>query len=77
MPSRGIELVLLLPKQPDLNGCVGRAQSGWRSEFYASDDLADRIDKLHPLVDAFALRYNHHSPHTQASPVRGHDLFIS
>ncbi len=35
----------------------------WRYEFYASYDLPARIDKLRPLVDAFAHRYNHHGPH--------------
>lgn len=58
-----LELVVLPPKRPDLNGCVERAQSSWRYEFYASYDLPTRIDKLQPLVDAFAHRYNHHRPH--------------
>ena len=61
--DRGLELVVLPPKRPDLNGCVERAQSSWRYEFYASYDLPHRIDKLQPLVDAFAHRYNHHRPH--------------
>src|SRR5947209_3237872 len=61
--QKGLELVVLPPKRPDLNGCVERAQSSWRYEFYASYDLPARIDKLQPLVDAFAHRYNHHRPH--------------
>ncbi len=61
--DKGLELVVLPPKRPDLNGCVERAQSSWRYEFYASYDLPHRIDKLQPLVDAFAHRYNHHRPH--------------
>ena len=61
--DKGLELVVLPPKRPDLNGCVERAQSSWRYEFYASYDLPARIDKLQPLVDAFAHRYNHHRPH--------------
>jgi putative transposase len=61
--SNSLELVVLPPKRPDLNGCVERAQSSWRYEFYASYELPDRIDKLQPLVDAFAHRYNHHRPH--------------
>jgi hypothetical protein len=48
--------------RPALNGCVERAQSSWRYEFYACYDLPARIDKLQPLVDAFAHRYNHHRP---------------
>ena len=61
--DKRLELVVLPPKRPDLNGCVERAQSSWRYEFYASYDLPARIDKLQPLVDAFAHRYNHHRPH--------------
>jgi putative transposase len=61
--DKRLELVVLPPKRPDLNGCVERAQSSWRYEFYASYELPNRIDKLQPLVDAFAHRYNHHRPH--------------
>ena len=60
--AKGLELVVLPPKRPDLNGCVERAPSSWRYEFYPSYDLPVRIDKLQPLVDAFAHRYNHHRP---------------
>ena len=61
--DKRLELVVLPPKRPDINGCVERAQSSWRYEFYASYDLPHRIDKLQPLVHAFAYRYNHHRPH--------------
>jgi putative transposase len=61
--DKRLELVVLSPKRPDLNGCVERAQSSWRYEFYASHELPHRIDKLQPLVDAFAYRFNHHRPH--------------
>jgi len=61
--ARGLELCVLPPKRPDLNGCVERAQSTWRYEFYAAYDLPHRIDKLQTLVDAFAHRFNHHRPH--------------
>ena len=63
LPGQRLELVVLPPKRPDLNGCVERAPSSWRYEFYPSYDLPVRIDKLQPLVDAFAHRYNHHRPH--------------
>lgn len=52
----------LPPKRPDLNGCVERAQSTWRYEFYATHDLPVRIDKLQAFVGAFAHRFNHHRP---------------
>jgi putative transposase len=61
--DKRLELVVLPTKRPDINGCVERAQSSWRYEFCASYDLLHRIDKLPPLVDAFAYRYNHHRPH--------------
>jgi transposase InsO family protein len=61
--TRGLELFVLPPKRPDLNGCVERAQSTWRYEFYGCYDLPHRLDKLQPFVDAFAHRFNHHRPH--------------
>ncbi|HET6376426.1 MAG TPA: integrase core domain-containing protein [Methylocella sp.] len=61
--ARGLELFVLPPKRPDLNGCVERAQSTWRYEFYAAYDLPHRIDRLQAFVDAFAHRFNHHRPH--------------
>jgi putative transposase len=61
--TRGLELFVLPPKRPDLNGCVERAQSTWRYEFYGCYDLPSRLDKLQPFVDAFAHRFNHHRPH--------------
>jgi putative transposase len=61
--ARGLELFVLPPKRPDLNGCVERAQSTWRYEFYATYDLPHRTDKLQAFVDAFAYRFNHHRPH--------------
>ncbi len=61
--ARGLELFVLPPKRPDLNGCVERAQSTWRYEFYATYDLPRRIDQLQTFVDAFAHRFNHYRPH--------------
>jgi Transposase and inactivated derivatives, IS30 family len=61
--EKGLLLYVLPPKRPQLNGAVERNQGAWRYEFYASFDLPHRIDKLQPLVDAFAYRFNHHRPH--------------
>ena len=61
--EKGLALYVLPPKRPQLNGAVERNQGTWRYEFYASFDLPHRIDKLQPLVDAFAHRFNHHRPH--------------
>ena len=61
--ARGLELFVLPPKRPDLNGCVERAQSSWRYEFYATYDLPQKLEKLQTFVDAFAHRFNHYRPH--------------
>jgi transposase InsO family protein len=61
--EKGLTLFVLPPKRPQLNGAVERAQGSWRYEFYACYDLPSRIDKLQPLVDAFAHRFNHYRPH--------------
>ena len=44
--SRGLNLVVLPPKRPQLNGHVERAQGSWRYEFYAAYDLPRRLDRL-------------------------------
>lgn len=61
--DRKLNLFVLPPKRPQLNGCVERAQGSWRYEFYACFDLPSRLDRLQPFVDAFAHRFNHHRPH--------------
>ena len=61
--ERNLELRVLPPKRPDLNGCVERAQSTWRYEFYACYDLPAQIDRLQAFVDAFAHRFNTYRPH--------------
>jgi putative transposase len=54
--------------RPDLNGCVGRAQATWRYEIYAIYDLPDRIEKLQAFVDAFAHKFNRHTPRLLDAP---------
>lgn len=61
--ARSLDLYVLPPNRPQLNGAVERAQGSWRYEFYACYDLPSQVDKLQPFVDAFAHRYNHHRPH--------------
>ena len=61
--ARGLELFVLPPKRSDLHGCVERAHSTWRYDFYATYDLQHLIDKLQAFVDAFAHRFNQHGPH--------------
>src|SRR5690606_33943482 len=61
--DKGLDLFVLPPKRPQLNGAVERCNGAWRYEFYAVNDLPHQIDRLQPFVDAFAHRYNHHRPH--------------
>jgi transposase InsO family protein len=61
--SKGLNLYVLPPKRPQLNGAVERCNGAWRYEFYAAYDLPHRLQQLQPLVDAFAHRFNHHRPH--------------
>ena len=61
--DKGLNLYVLPPKRPQLNGAVERCNGSWRYEFYAAYDLPHRLDKLQPLVDPFAHRFNHHRPH--------------
>lgn len=58
-----IALHLLPPRSPELNGRVERMQATWRYEFYAVYDPPHQIDRLNPLIDAFAHRYNTYRPH--------------
>ncbi len=68
--AKGLELVVLPPKRPDLNGCVERAQSSWRYEFYASFDLPGRIDR--PQTPRRRLRPPLQPPQTPPGPWRPH-----
>jgi transposase InsO family protein len=61
--ARGLELVCLPPRRPDLNGGAGRSQATWRYEFYATYELPHRLDALQRRVDAFAPRYHTYRPH--------------
>lgn len=61
--AKKLDLFVLPPKRPQLNGAVERAQGSWRYEFYSCYDLPAQINKLQPLVDSFAHRFNHHRPH--------------
>ncbi|MEN9545020.1 MAG: hypothetical protein RLZZ598_1853, partial [Pseudomonadota bacterium] len=61
--DKHLDLFVLPPKRPQLNGAVERNQGAWRYEFYESYDLPHRLDQLQPFVDAFAHRYNHVRPH--------------
>jgi transposase InsO family protein len=61
--QRKLELYLLPPKSPQLNGAVERCNGSWRYEFYAVYDLPTNVEHLNPLIDAFQHRYNTYRPH--------------
>lgn len=61
--NKGLNLFVLPPRTPQLNGAVERNQGSWRYEFYESYDLPHRLQELQPYVDAFAHRFNHVRPH--------------
>ena len=61
--AKGVELFVLPPKSPKLNGAVERANGSWRYEFYAVYDLPGTLAELNPLIDSFQHLYNHYRPH--------------
>lgn len=61
--AKGLELYVLPPKSPELNGAVERANSSWRYEFYACYDLPHELDPLNKLIDSYSHLYNHYRPH--------------
>ena len=61
--DRSIELCVLPPRSPKLNGRVERLQATYRHEFYASYSLPHRIESLNRCLDDFNHHYNHQRPH--------------
>jgi putative transposase len=61
--AKKLQLFVLPPKRPQLNGAVERAQSTSRYEFYACHHLPTRLHDLQQAVDRFAHHFNHIRPH--------------
>jgi transposase InsO family protein len=61
--AKGLELFVLPPRSPKLNGAVERANGSWRYEFYAVHDLPDTLAELNPLIHDFQHLYNTFRPH--------------
>jgi transposase InsO family protein len=61
--TRGIDLFVLPPRSPELNGAVERCNGAWRYEFYACRDLPLTIPEIAKHVDAFQNLYNTYRPH--------------
>ena len=60
--AKGLELYILPPKSPEMNGAVERANGALRYEFYACYELPHRLDDLNQLIDGLAHLYNHVRP---------------
>lgn len=58
-----INLYVLPPKSPKMNGAVERCNGAWRYEFYAVYELPRNVEAINPILDAFQHLYNHHRPH--------------
>lgn len=58
-----IELAVLAPKSPKLNGHVERINGTWRSDFYELYDLPTQLYELRPLLNDYMDTYNWDRPH--------------
>jgi transposase InsO family protein len=65
--KRKIDLYVLPPRSPKLNGGVERCNGAWRYEFYACTDLPGTVQELNPLIDNWQDTYNHVRPHRALS----------
>ena len=60
--QHGIQLFVLPPKSPKLNGHVERMQRTFKDEFYTRP-LPSRIPELQQELNAYLDYYNHERPH--------------
>ena len=61
--ERAIQLFVLPPRSPKLNGHVERAQRTHREEFYQVVDLPDSIKEVNKKLRAWERIYNTYRPH--------------
>jgi len=61
--QRGIELHVLAPKSPKLNGRVERVNQTWQQEFYACYEIGDSLRSVRPKARAHQRIYNFDRPH--------------
>ena len=61
--KKAIQLFVLPPKSPKINGAVERCNGAWRYEFYETYDLPGNVEALNPILDSYQHLYNHHRPH--------------
>ncbi len=61
--NQGIQLFLLPPRSPKLNGMVERLQRTYRDEFYACNDLEPHVDAVAAALMTYETTYNTIRPH--------------
>lgn len=61
--ERGIQVFVLPPRSPKLNGHVERAQRTHREEFYQVVDLPDSLQELNEMLKAWEEVHNCYRPH--------------
>jgi transposase InsO family protein len=61
--ERGIQLFVLPPRSPKLNGMVERLQRTYRDEFYACVDLEPRLEPAQAALREYEDTYNTVRPH--------------
>jgi putative transposase len=61
--KNNIELAVLAPKSPKLNGNVERINGTWRTDFYELYDLPTQLSELRPLLQDYMDTYNWDRPH--------------
>jgi len=59
----GIQLFVLPPRSPKLNGHVERAQRTHREEFYQLHDLPDTMEEVNEMLKAWEWVHNCYRPH--------------
>ena len=74
--KRGIELRVLRPRSPKLNGTVERTIGTWRCEFHGCWDIPNDLAKINRLVDAFADEFNRVRPHHRSLDCRKPEEFL-
>jgi putative transposase len=61
--KHGLDLAVLAPKSPKLNGHVERINGTWRTDFYELYDLPSQLTELRPLLQDYVDTYNWDRPH--------------
>ena len=61
--QKNLELFVLPPRSPKLNGCVERIQRTFDEEFYQCCDAEPRVASLSMALREYEIIYNHVRPH--------------